>query len=148
MEDVAAFIRQLNIERPVLYGFSDGGIIGLLLAVRYPQMLSGLIVSGVNINPGGIKKKYLLGMKITYFFTRNRKYKLMLTQPDIKPSELNKITTPTVLLAGSNDFCMDEHTRHIAENIPGSVLNILDGENHASYVIHNDKLYGIIMPYI
>ena len=39
MEDVAAFIRQLDIESPVLYGFSDGGIIGLLLAIKYPALI-------------------------------------------------------------------------------------------------------------
>ena len=54
-EDAAAFIRELKLEKPALYGFSDGGIMGLLLAIEYPDMLSKLIVSGANIDPGGIK---------------------------------------------------------------------------------------------
>ena len=148
MEDTAAFIQVLNIQKPILYGFSDGGIIGLLLAVKYPALLSKLIISGANINPGGIKKKWVLRMTLSYFFTRDDKLKLMLTQPDIKLSELNKITTPTVVLAGSNEFCTDEHTRLIAANIQGSVLNILEGENHGSYVIHSEKLYEVIKPYL
>ena len=35
MEDVASFIKELKLEKPLLYGFSDGGIIGLLLASEY-----------------------------------------------------------------------------------------------------------------
>ena len=122
MEDVAAFIGQLDIEIPILYGFSDGGIIGLLLAIKYPVLLSKLIISGANANPDGIKTFTAILMKITYFFTRSRKYKLMLTQPNITYTELNTIVTPTLVLAGKKDIVKDEHTKRIAENIPGSVL--------------------------
>jgi hypothetical protein len=44
--------------------------------------------------------------------------------------------------AGSNDVVKDKHTRLIAAGIRGSVLKILEGEGHAGYVIHSDKLYG------
>ena len=148
MEDVAAFIREMGLDGTILYGFSDGGIIGLLLAIKYPDMLSKLIVSGANISPDGIKKKWLVLLKINFFFTKSKKCKLMLTQPDIKDVDLNKIVTPTVILAASNDVVTDEHTRLIAENIPNSVLSILDGEKHASYVIRSEKLYDIIKPYL
>ena len=144
MEDTAAFIRDLNIQQPILYGFSDGGIIGLLLAIKYPDILSKLIISGANINPDGVKKKWVFLMKLSYFFTRGNKLKLMLTQPNIPLSDLNKITTPTVVIAASNEFCTDEHTRLIAANIQGSILNVLEGESHGSYVINSEKLYGVI----
>ena len=148
MEDTAAFIRELNIQQPILYGFSDGGITGLLLAIKYPDILSKLIISGANINPGGVKKKWLFLMKLSYFFTRGNKLKLMLTQPDIPLSDLNKIIAPTVVLAGSNEFCTNKHTRLIAANIPGCVLNVLEGESHGSYVINSEKLYGVIEPHL
>lgn len=148
MEDVASFIRDLKIDRPILYGFSDGAIIGLLLAIKYPTLLSKLITSGANTHPGGIKKKWLIWFKIRYFVTRDKKLKLMLTQPDIKEYELNKIVTPTVVLAGSNEFCTDEHSGNIAKNIPNSVFTVLEGEKHGSYVVHSEKLYGIIKPYL
>jgi len=148
MEDMAGFIRELEIHKPILFGFSDGGIVGMLLAIHYPEMLSKLIISGSNTSPDGGKKMIVAIGKIVYFFTRNRKLKLMLTQPNITEEELSKITTPTVVLAGSNDFVRDEHTRATAKNIPNSVLNILEGENHSSYVFNNDKLYKIIKPYL
>jgi pimeloyl-ACP methyl ester carboxylesterase len=147
-EDVAAFLRELAIEKPVLYGFSDGGIIGLLLAINYPEKLAKLIISGANVHPGGIKTIYRDLMKVGYFFTRSQKYKLMLTQPHISEVDLGNIVTPTLVLAGSRDIIKDEHTKTIARNIRGSELKILEGESHTSYVIHSAKLFKIIQPFL
>ena len=148
MEDVAAFIRELDIHRPIVYGFSDGGIMGLLLAIKYPGLISKLIISGANTAPDGAKRIYMILLRILYFFTRDRKAKLMLTQPNITDAELNTITAPTLVLAGSREFVKDEHTKNIANNIRGSVLKILEGETHDSYVIHSEKLYDAIEPFI
>jgi len=148
MEDVAGFIQKLEIKKPILYGFSDGGIIGLLLAIHNPEILDKLIISGANINPDGIKTYILSIMKVLYFFTRSSKLKLMLTQPDIKESELNSIITPTLVLAGRHDIIKEEHTKNIANNISGSELKILKGENHTSYVVNSSKIYDIIESFI
>jgi len=72
----------------------------------------------------------------------------MLTQPDITDTELNSIRTPTLVLAGHHDFIKEEHTVSMAKNIPGSVLKILKGESHASYVLNSAKIYDIIMPFL
>jgi len=148
MEDVAAFVQELAIEQPIVLGFSDGGIIGLLLAMKYPEMLGKLIAIGVNTSPAAIKKRWLFAMKTVYFFTRSRKFKLMLTQPNMTAAQLNTIKTPTLILAGSNDVVSNAHTEYIAQNIPGSTLKIMPGENHVSYVLHSEKLYGAIMPFL
>ena len=148
MDDVACFIRKLELHKPALFGFSDGGIVALLLAINHPDMLSGLIVSGANTRPDGVKMIAVVLTKIAYFFTRNQKYKLMLTQPDIKDTELASIVTPTLVLAGRNDLIKEEHTRNIAAHIKDSTLIILEGENHTSYVVRSEKLEGIIEPFL
>lgn len=147
-EDVACFIRELKLEGAVLYGFSDGGIIGLLLASRYPDLLSKLIISGANLRPEGVKKGFLLLIRIIYLFTRSRKLKMILTQPDIKDEELAKIKIPTLVMSGSKDLVYEAHTRHIAEQIPDSTLKLVKGEGHTSYVVHSEKLYGLIRPFL
>lgn len=147
-EDIRCFIKELQLDKPILYGFSDGGIIGLIVAFRYPDLLSKLIVSGANIRPDGVKKRHIILFKIIYFLTRSRNVKLMLTQPDIKEEELGRITVETLVLAGSNDMITEKHTRQIANAIPQSTLEIIDGETHSSYVVHSDKLYGIIRLFI
>lgn len=54
-EDMIEFIKKLNISKPVFYGFSDGGIVGLLIAIKEPKLLSKIIISGANLNPKGMK---------------------------------------------------------------------------------------------
>jgi pimeloyl-ACP methyl ester carboxylesterase len=147
-EDTVEFIRMLNIEKPVLYGFSDGGILGLIIAYKYPELLSKLIISGANIHPDGLKITYVKLFRLIYLITRSSKYLLMLTQPNISDEDLSRIRTQTYVLAGSNDMIEEEHTRHISECIPKSTVKILEGENHMSYVIHSPKLYGIIKPFL
>ena len=147
-EDVAAFIVEMKLQNPMLYGFSDGGIIGLLLAIKYPALLSKLIISGANTHPNGTKTWFLLLVKFIYFFTRGERFKMVLTQPNITDAELQTIITPTLILAGSKDVVKDEHTRSIAGNIRGSILNVLNGESHASYAVHSSKLYEIIKAFI
>ncbi|MBW8381505.1 MAG: alpha/beta hydrolase [Youngiibacter sp.] len=148
MEDTAGLIRQLGLDKPFVYGFSDGGIVALLIAIRYPDIVSGIAVSGANLRPDGVRGAYLLIFRLIHFFTRSRKVKMMLTQPDIKDEELERISVPVLVLAGSRDLVKEEHTRHIAKHIKGSELRVLDGESHTSYVVHSRKLYGILKPFM
>lgn len=143
-EDLACFIRELSIERPLFYGFSDGGILGLLLASTYPELLSGVLASGANVTPDGLFPKDLRIMKLIYFFTRSPKFRMMLTEPNITPEDLGRISIPVHLLAGSRDMIREEHTRAIAEAIPNCSLRILPGETHSSYVVHSEKLYPLL----
>lgn len=47
-DDVAELINALALERPVLCGLSLGGMVAQAFAVRYPQLLSGLILIGTS----------------------------------------------------------------------------------------------------
>ncbi len=44
-----AFLAALGIERPWLFGHSDGGSIALLYAARFPQAVSGIVVAAPHI---------------------------------------------------------------------------------------------------
>ncbi|NLW88770.1 MAG: alpha/beta hydrolase [Clostridiaceae bacterium] len=147
-EDVVALIREEGLTRPALFGFSDGGIIGLMIAIRHPELLSKLIVSGVNISPDGIKKRWLDLFRLLFRLTRSDKIKMMLTEPNISTEQLGEILCPVLILAGSKDLIREEHTRKIAGAIRGADLRILDGENHGSYVIHSSKLLSVIPTFL
>ena len=146
--DMIEFIKKLKIDKPIVYGFSDGGIIGLLVAIKQPKLLSKLIISGANLNPNGMSKSMLIISKIGYFITRNKLFKMMIKEPNISRKDLEKIVIPTYVLAGEKDVIMEEHTRLIAENIKNSKLEIIPKENHSSYVVHSEKIYDIIKKYI
>lgn len=147
-KDIALFIQELQLDKPILYGFSDGGIIGLMIAATYPDLLSKLIISGANTIPAGIKRSYFFLFRMIYLFTRNRNYKLMITQPNITKEELGYINIETLVLAGSKDMIEDKHTKYIAKSIPNSKLLILQGETHESYVVHSVKLYDVIKSFL
>ena len=146
--DIIQFIKELNIEKPILYGFSDGGIIGLLVSIKEPDLLSNLIISGANISPDVFTRFDLIITKIFYFFTRSKYIKMMLDEPNIPIEDLQKITIPVHILAGEKDVIKLEHTKLIANNIKNSTLEIIKNENHSSYIVHSDKLYEIIKKYI
>jgi len=146
--DIIEFIKELNIEKPILYGFSDGGIIGLLVAIKEQELLSNLIISGANINPDVFTTFDLLLTKLFYIFTRSKYIKMMLNEPNIPIEDLKKITIPVHILAGEKDVVKLEHTKLIANNIPNSTLEIIKNENHSSYIVHSNKLYEIIKKYI
>lgn len=146
--DVICFIEQLNIHKPILYGFSDGGIVGLLVAIKRPKLLKKLIVSGPNLYPKGFKISMLLYSFFGYIKTHNKLFRLMYKEPHISIEDLHKIEVPTVIIVGEKDIVKESHTREIADNIDNCQLEILDHENHSSYVVHSDKLYGIIKKYL
>lgn len=147
-DDVIEFIQSLGIEKPILYGFSDGGIVGLLIAIKAPYLLSKLIISGANINPSGLAGFNLFFYKLAYIVTRNKLVKMMICEPDIKLSQLRQIKIPTYVLAGQRDIIKQSHTKLIADNISQSTLEIIQNENHGSYIVHSDKIYHIIKKYI
>ena len=148
-EDMAKDIHELaialNLKKPALYGFSDGGIIGLLVAAMWPDQLSRLVVSGANVFPEGLKAADLARFAEKYQKTGNPRYRMILEEPHISDEILGNISIPTDVLAGSNDMINDEHTRYIARHIKRSVLHIFPGETHESYVVNSEKIADYLL---
>ena len=147
-DDTIEFIKKLNIEKPIFYGFSDGGIVGLLIAMKEPELLSNLIISGAQLNPDACITSDLIITKLLYFITRKKLIRLMVKEPNINPEELTKIKIPVHVIAGEKDVIKRSHTELIAKSIPNSSLEIVQGEDHGSYIIHSGKLYDIIKKYL
>ena len=141
--DMIALMEQLDLRDVVFYGFSDGGIIGLLAAARCDR-IGTLIVSGANLNPRGVKWQLRLLFRVLYLFRRDPKIALMMREPDITDDMLKRITARTLVLAGSRDLVTEEQTRRIAAMIPGAEMRILDGEGHGTYIVHSEKIGELI----
>lgn len=147
-DDFVEFIHALRIEKPMVVGFSDGGIVGLMLATQHPDLLSKLVVCGANTRPTGIKKKWLRLMEKEYAEIHDPKLGMMLKQIPIEDDELRKVKIPVYVLAGSEDLIKVSHTKRIAKLLKFGELMILDGEDHGSYVQNGDKLYSVIEDFI
>ena len=143
-EDMHQFIRTLGLEKPLFYGHSDGGIIGLLLALAHPGTLRAMAISGANLSPQGLDPAFL-----EEFTARNEErpdplITLMLTEPHIEPRQLETIDIPVLVTAGERDLILPEETRRLAEHLPDAKLVIVDGEDHGSYIA-NSKIMGRLL---
>lgn len=137
---IRSFIRSLGLEKPYLYGFSDGGIIGLMLAIDSPHLLSKLVISGANLEPEGLGLFTRMSTAVRCRLTGPEKAQMMLSEPYISTQSLGSITVPTFVTAGQFDCIKPAHTRLIAASIPGSRLDIFPGQFHGSYVVHSPKI--------
>ena len=119
-----------------------------MIALHYPGLISRLIISGANLNPHGMKWTFLHKIKQHYKKSGSPLDRLMLDEPDIDPNALSQIQIPVLVLAGSSDIVKPAHTKLIAEKIPYSQLQIIEGEDHGSYIIHSSRLYPYIRDFI
>lgn len=142
--DMLAFLEALDLRDAIFYGFSDGGIVGLLTAAE-TERITTLIVSGANLSPNGVKPSLRLLVRAMYWRTKDPKLALMLREPWISDDVLHRIRANTLVLAGSRDVIREKESRHIADTIPGAELRILPGEDHGSYIVHRDKIAKLIM---
>ena len=146
-EDVHQFISKLGLDKPALVGFSDGGIIGLLLASKYPDDLSKMIVCGANTNPDALKGFSMNRMRKNPRSMEDPLTRLMLTEPHITASDLSRIKIDTLVVAGSRD-CIDESdTDFICNNIPKSTKCIVKHASHDSYIHDEVAFCQIVLSY-
>lgn len=143
-KDMTELIRALDLSDVLFYGFSDGGIIGLIAAAA-EKRITGLIASGANTYPKGIVAKEYYHDLFRNFLHRDPMVEMMLKEPDISDAELASIGAKTLITAGEHDLIRISNTRHIAGTIPGAKLMILPGEDHGSYICHSTKIADIIL---
>ena len=145
-EDTYQFIKKLELGKPALYGWSDGGIIALMLEISHPGTLACAAISGANLFPdcGDSFEEFK-----TWIIEQDTPItRMMLYEPNIDPESLHAISCPFLVTAGSEDVISVEHTRLIADNIPGSELVILEGETHSSYIKRSPKMARLLLPFL
>lgn len=140
-EDLREFVEEMGIERADLLGFSDGGNIAIIFALRYPEKVDRLILNGANLWSRGVKPSVqipiILGYYAASFFghfsgkarANAELLRLMVKDPNIEQEELRNIQSPTLVIAGERDMIREEHTRLIAAEIPGAKLRIIPGDH-------------------
>lgn len=146
-EDVAQFISHLGLEKPLLYGHSDGGIIGLLLEMQHPGTLKKLAVSGVNLSPAGIDPGFVEKYTLINQRSPDPLITLMLTEPHIDPASLKSITIPVLVTAGEHDLILPEETQRIASSLPNATLITLPGEDHGSYIMNSEIMGNLLLKF-
>jgi len=148
--DVLALMDYLKIKKADIVGWSDGGIIGLDIAIHHPERLNRLYALGANYNTSALRadleqnatfNKYIekAGKDYQRLSKTPGQYDAFLgaiskmwgTQPDFSRKQLQSITVPTLIADGQHDEAIKRsHTEEMAELIPDAELLILPGVSH------------------
>ena len=140
-DDLLAFMDAHSIDKAHVLGFSDGGNIAMIFAMKYPERVLRLILDGANLDAKGVKPSIQIPIEIGYRFAKMfakksaeaRKHAellgLMVNDPNVRPEELSAITAKTLVIAGNKDMIKESQTRLIASNIRDSQLVILEGDH-------------------
>lgn len=155
MEDTAELLNRLKLRHVDVVGFSDGGILALMLAVRHPEMVRRLVISGVNISPEGLRPEDLEELRATQATnptTIDEKLAhLWLTSPteaELNLGLLSKITQPVLVISGDRDAITLEHTLTIFHALPDAELCVLPGTDHATFSGRSEWLNPIIEAFL
>jgi pimeloyl-ACP methyl ester carboxylesterase len=153
-DDLAALLDQLHVDSVNVIGWSDGGINGLLLAIRHPGKVTKLAVTGANLVPDTtavpqeiwdmVRPEYasMKAKKAAGTLTAKEKdgfklLRLLCDQPHIPLSDLHTIKCPSLVIGGDHDVIRPAHTMLIADNIPLSYLWILPNSGHSTPVAYS-----------
>jgi len=148
--DIVALMDHLDIKRAHILGWSDGGNIGLYLAIHHPERLIKVIASGANYDPSGVRSDVGENQKfVSYIGEAMEDYQTLspeptnwdaflgnisqmwASEPNFTVEQLGSIAVPVLLLDGESDEAIyTEHTRKMAGLIPTAKLTFVSGTGH------------------
>jgi len=155
MQDTVAALQMLRLHDVDIVGFSDGGIIGLMLAARYPQLVRRLVISGVNISPEGLTDEQREELRASQAPTPKsideKLAQLWLTSPtkdELSLDLLGTIHKPVLVISGDRDAIRLEHTLEIYHALPDGELCILPGTDHGTFSGRPEWLNPILSDFL
>jgi pimeloyl-ACP methyl ester carboxylesterase len=155
-----------------LVGHSDGGIVGLMIAIARPDLVAKLVAISANIDPSGVLPE-LHGMfeqtspDGTEMATIRGPYEryspdgpehwpivyrkfveMVRREPNISLEELARISAPTLVLVGDDDMVSFEHTIQMFRAIQKSELAVVPGTSHAAPWEKPDLVNRIVLDFL
>jgi pimeloyl-ACP methyl ester carboxylesterase len=148
-DDMIKLMDALQIRQADVVGWSDGGIVGLDMAMKHPDRVRRLIAIGANYDVNGVPPKELSPSAIrtvaaqvkpfydnvapdpAHFPVLVQKLTTMLTrEPHYTLAQLHRIRARTLIVAGEHDMILRPHTDSLAHAIPGAREIIVPGASH------------------
>ena len=160
VEDTADLLSQIAIESIDVVGFSDGGIVGLMLAARHPDLVHRLAVSGVNIACDGLHPVHLADLQAQSDAAAEsgedpgldaKLRELWLhapTEQDLTPDTLAGIPQPVLVLSGDRDLIRLEHTLAIYQALPNAQLFVLPDTGHGTFATRPELVNPVLVAFL
>lgn len=151
LKELISFIKTV-VKKPVhIIGYSDGGNIGLLAAIKYPKLVKSLVGIGMNYTYDAglsfdLSKVEASDEELANFVSMTKQdpallleikakaFKVWATEPKLKLSKLKKIKCPVLVLAGDDEPFTSKMTFEMYEAIPNGRLAVIPGASHG--VVH------------
>lgn len=152
-EDYKYLLDQLKIDSAYVLGWSDGGIIGLLLGRDYPQKVKMLAIMGANLQPDSTAVPSSVIRWLEQEISKTKLdtteaglanlqlLQLLYFQPDIEVASLQEIQIPVLVMSGDRDIIKLKHTIKIFTSIAFAQLCIFPGSTHF-IVEENPRLFN------
>lgn len=169
-DDTAALIGELVPRGAHVVGASDGGVIGLLLAIRRPELVRRLVVIGANFHHDGLRTDSgwtTLPADDPAWAGPRQRYEslspdgpahwpiifdklvaLWEREPELSAADLGSIEAPVLVMAGDDDAVALTHTATLYEALPAGQLAIVPGTSHACFVEKPDLVNGLILDFL
>ncbi|WP_217616423.1 alpha/beta fold hydrolase [Cellulomonas sp. GbtcB1] len=140
-DDVAGVLAAVGGAADVV-GYSDGGNVGLMLALRHPGRVRSLVVYGANVDPGGLTARTRAEVTAAWLGQRARGLvdpaararaevtDLMVRQPRIPLRALARVRVPVLVAAGEHDVIRRAHTEAVAAALPAGECAVVPGADH------------------
>ena len=156
-DDYDALLNKLGVDSCYVIGWSDGGIDGLLLAMRHPEKVKKLAITGANLWPDTtalvpdlfqwiVASNDSLGklQQTASVKAQKKLVSLMVFNPNISTADLKKVKCPVLVIGGDNDVILPKHTLAIAEAITNSYLWILPNSGHSTLVVYKNMFNQVV----
>ncbi len=156
-DDLNALLDSLRLDSCFVIGWSDGGINGLLLAMRHPEKVKKLAVTGANLWPDStaidpfvyrwaLDYNAQLGRQEQTPEVKNQRKlaRLLSWEPHITTAQLHGVQCPTLVIGGDHDVILPQHTMLIAHSIPRSYLWILPDSGHSTPVFYKEQFNEVV----
>jgi pimeloyl-ACP methyl ester carboxylesterase len=151
-DDLNAILDSLHKDSCYVIGWSDGGINGLLLAMRHPDKVKKLAVTGANLWPDSTAVQPFVYKWAMWFsdtlakapltpenHNMRKLANLLLNEPHITTRQLSHIQCPTLVMGGDHDVILPQHTLLIAQSIPKSYCYIFPNSGHSTLIRYKDE---------
>ena len=146
-------MKQLKITNAIVVGWSDGGIIGLDLAMNHPTLVKKFVAMGTNFRADGMADEVKAGLAASgpndhpailvegykalspdgpdhWPVIFGKLKNLWLTQPNYSEADLKKIQCPTLVMVGDHDMVRADHSVKLAQTISNGQLCVIPGASH------------------
>jgi pimeloyl-ACP methyl ester carboxylesterase len=153
-DDVVALMDALKVRKADIVGWSDGGIIGLDLALRHADRVGKIFAFAANTQTSGViedvEKNPVFAAYIDRAGKEYRAYsatpkeydafvaqisKMWADQPNWTDEQLKTIKSPVLIVDGDHDEAIKRpHTEYMAATIPGAGLLILPNVSHFAFL--------------